>query len=180
MKTGRLGGRARNARGFTLLELALVLAIIGLLATLVLPRLDVLSGAQLDSTSRKISHRIRFLREEAARRGVWIRMIVEPQNGIVRAEEGIESIEGWSFVPGEGPWFQPFAIPDSLQLDLAGPGVRSTPQGYPAALFAADGFADPAAFRLSDDSGRIVSILVEPARTRPRIVDGAWSAGGLR
>lgn len=178
MRAGR-SGRAHDAHGFTLLELALVLALIGLIATLVVPRLDVLSGAELDSTSRSISQRIRYLREEAARRGVWIRMIVEPANGIVRAEEGVESLEGWSFVPGEGPWYQPLRIPESLRVDLDGPGVRATPEGYPAALFAADGFADPAAFRLVDESGRVVSILVEPARTRPRIVDGAFQAGQI-
>ena len=41
----------RRERGFTLLELSLAVALIGLLATLILPRLDVLSGAQLDNTT---------------------------------------------------------------------------------------------------------------------------------
>jgi prepilin-type N-terminal cleavage/methylation domain-containing protein len=164
--------RAHPDLGFTLLELALVLALIGLLATLVLPRLDVLTGAELDTASRRISNRVRYLREEAARRGIWIRLIALPEKKLLLTEEGVETPEGWAFVPGEGPLYRPLKLPDSLTLQLGGPGVRTMADGRRGVLFAADGFADPTVLQLVDDSGRVVSVLIEPARTRPRVIDG--------
>ncbi|MEO2167415.1 MAG: prepilin-type N-terminal cleavage/methylation domain-containing protein [bacterium] len=165
-------------RGFTLLELMLVLALIGLLTTLVLPRLDVLTGAELDTASRRISNRVRYLREEAARRGIWIRLVALPEEKLLLTQEGVETPEGWAFVEGEGPLYRPLKLPDSLTLHLGGPGARPTADGRLGVLFAADGFADPTVVQIADDSGRIVSILIEPARTRPRVIDGA--VAGMR
>ena len=161
----------RRERGFTLLELSLAVALIGLLATLILPRLDVLSGAQLDNTTRRIAQRVRYLREDAARRDLWVRMVFDAQANALRMEEGVSTEEGWTFVPGEGPLYRDLQIPDSLDLRIVGPGVRPTASGLSSLLFASDGFADPGTFEVSDDSGRTVLVLIEPARTRPRIVD---------
>ena len=163
----------RQERGFTLLELSLAVALIGLLATLILPRLDVLSGAQLDNTTRRIAQRVRYLREDAARRNLWVRMVFDPATRSIRMEEGVSTEEGWTFLPGAGPLYRNLTIPDSLRLRLLGPGVRPTASGMSSLLFASDGFADPGTFEVSDDSGRTVLILIEPARTRPRIVDAA-------
>ena len=102
----------RRERGFTLLELSLAVALIGLLATLILPRLDVLSGAQLDNTTRRIAQRVRYLREDAARRDLWVRMVFDAQANALRMEEGVSTEEGWTFVPGEGPLYR------DLQLSL--------------------------------------------------------------
>jgi len=161
----------KQERGFTLLELSLVLALIGLLATLIVPRLDVIGGAELDNITRRIAHRVRYLREDAARRNLWVRMVFDPATQTLRMEEGISTDEGWAFLPGEGRLYQPLTIPENLQLRLLGPGVRPTAAGMSSLVFAADGFADPGTLEVSDDSGRAVLVLIEPARTRPRIVD---------
>jgi prepilin-type N-terminal cleavage/methylation domain-containing protein len=63
---------ARAERGFTLLELGLVLALIGLLAALVVPRLGLLTSAALDTSTRRLATRLQYLREDAARRGRFI------------------------------------------------------------------------------------------------------------
>ena len=77
----------KQERGFTLLELSLVLALIGLLATLIVPRLDVIGGAELDNITRRIAHRVRYLREDAARRNLWVRMVFDPATQTLRMEE---------------------------------------------------------------------------------------------
>jgi prepilin-type N-terminal cleavage/methylation domain-containing protein len=161
-----------GAAGFTFLEIVLVLAIVGLLASLVVPRLGVLRGVALDSSARQLANRIRYLREEAALRGDWIRFSVDPVRGGYGAEVLVATSSGSRFVDGEGPLFRWTELPQSVAIELGGPGVLRTANGLPAAVFAPDGYADPAVVQISDESGSAFSIVVEPAATQPRIVDG--------
>jgi type II secretion system protein H len=65
---GSFEERAR-ARGFTLIELALVLFIIGILAALAAPSLSTLGAAHLDTEARRLAAVISYLHDEAALRG---------------------------------------------------------------------------------------------------------------
>ena len=57
----------RNARGFTLLELIVVLMIIGLMSTLVVPKLvGPMGNLNLKTASQKISASLRYARSQAA------------------------------------------------------------------------------------------------------------------
>ncbi len=57
----------RNARGFTLLELIVVLVIIGLMSALVVPKLvGPLADLDLKTASQKISASLRYARSQAA------------------------------------------------------------------------------------------------------------------
>jgi general secretion pathway protein H len=57
----------RNARGFTLLELLVVLMIIGLMSTLVVPKLlGPMANLNLKTASQKISASLRYARSQAA------------------------------------------------------------------------------------------------------------------
>jgi general secretion pathway protein H len=58
---------SRSTRGFTLLELIVVLVIIGLMAVLVVPRLvGPLANLDLKTASQKISASLRYARSQAA------------------------------------------------------------------------------------------------------------------
>lgn len=62
----RLPGPARQ-RGFTLLELIVVLMIVGLMSAVVAPRLiDALTGANLKTEAKKIAASLRYARSRAA------------------------------------------------------------------------------------------------------------------
>ena len=162
--------------GFTLLELALTLALVGLMVALVVPRLGVLRSAELDSSASRLATRIRYLREEAALRNRWIRLAVDTREGRYRAEALVEVEGGARFVPDERPLFRAVALPSDLRVALDGAGVVSTPDGWLATLFAPDGFADPAVVRLDDGAGRILSVVIEPTTTKARVVEGAVDA----
>jgi prepilin-type N-terminal cleavage/methylation domain-containing protein len=60
---------ARRARGFTLIELALVLLILGILASLAAPALSVLGTARIDAEARRLASVISYLHDEASLRG---------------------------------------------------------------------------------------------------------------
>jgi prepilin-type N-terminal cleavage/methylation domain-containing protein len=160
------------ARGFTLLELALAIALIGLLVTLVLPRLGILGGVSLQASARQLASRIQLLREDAALRGRWVRLSFDPQTGRYGAEVYVDTTSGGRFVPDDTPLFRTVAVPEAIRLEVIGPGLTTTRDGHLAALFSPDGYVDPMIVRLSGRGDDVYSIVVEPARSRPRIVEG--------
>jgi prepilin-type N-terminal cleavage/methylation domain-containing protein len=162
-----------STRGFTLLELMVAIALIGLLVTLVLPRLGILGGVSLQASARQLASRIELLREDAALRGHWVRLSFDPQSGRYGAEVFVDTSSGGRFLADDAPLFRTVTLPDAVRLDVSGPGLTTTREGYQAALFSPDGYTDPLVVRLANGPDDIYSIVVEPARTRPRIVEGA-------
>lgn len=162
----------RRERGFTLLELGLTLALIGLLVTLVLPRLGVLGGVSLQASARRLASRIELLREDAALRSRWVRLSFDPRTGRYGADVLVATTSGARFVAEDTPLFRAVTLPESIELEVAGPGVTTTTEGALAALFAPDGFTDPMVVRLKSKGHQALSVVVEPTRPKPRIVDG--------
>src|SRR5579863_8378315 len=68
---------ARNAPGFTLLELAVVMMIMGLVMMLALPYLGGLGNAQLKSEARRLASRENYLYQEAAEQKVMLRLVFD-------------------------------------------------------------------------------------------------------
>src|SRR5579864_7937845 len=68
---------ARNAAGFTLLELAVVMMIMGLVIMLAVPYLGSLGNAQLKSETRRLASRANYLYEEAAAQKVMLRLVFD-------------------------------------------------------------------------------------------------------
>jgi prepilin-type N-terminal cleavage/methylation domain-containing protein len=160
-----------SSRGFTLLEMVLALFVVALLAALIVPRLGVLRGASLDASARQIASRVRFLREEAALRGDWIRLAVDPATGRYAAAVLVDTSSGARFLDKDEPLYRTTSLPDSIGIELVGPGVTRTVEGYSSAVFSPDGYADPAIIYLDDGAGAAFSIVIEPATTAPRVFD---------
>lgn len=167
----------RAGRGFTLLELALALAIVGLLAALIVPRLGAVRRLGLESSARQLATRVRYLREEAALRGRSIRFAVDPARGTYGPAWLVETLEGARFVRDDAPLFRPVALPGEVAIELAGPGVVATAEGLLATFFAPDGYAEPAVIHLDDGRGGAFSIVIEPAVATPRLLDGRVELG---
>lgn len=158
-------------RGFTLLELALVLALAGLLLTFILPRVGLIGSAALDASTRQLSARLRFLREEAARRGTWVRVVFDTTDRSYQAQILTQTTTGPEFVSDPSPLYRRVRLPDPIGLDVAGPGRIATGDGRPAAILHPDGFADPVVIYLDDGRGREQSIVIEPTSFKPAVFD---------
>lgn len=170
-RAARARAETRPPAGFTLIELAVVMGLIGLLVAFVVPRVGVLSSAALDSSARRLATRVQFLREEAAIRSRWIRLAINPQRGTYRAEGLVPAAGGVRFAPIDTPLYREIVVPEPIQISIEGPGVTASSDGYDTTLFSPDGYADPALLWLDDGAGRRVAVVIDPVATRARILD---------
>lgn len=67
----------KSRKGFTLLELVIVIMVIGILGTLLIPRLPDISASKLKSASRKMAGTISYLYDRSAARQVVLRMTLD-------------------------------------------------------------------------------------------------------
>jgi prepilin-type N-terminal cleavage/methylation domain-containing protein len=168
-----------RASGFTLLELTLVLALAGLLITFVVPRIGLIGSAALDTSTRQLATRLRYLREEAARRSTWVRVVFDPSDRSYQAEVLVQTSSGPQFVSDPSPLYRRVRLPDPIGLDVSGPGRIATGDGRPAAILHPDGYADPVVIHLDDGAGREQSVVVEAIAFRPTIFDRRVEVGAL-
>jgi prepilin-type N-terminal cleavage/methylation domain-containing protein len=57
--------RTPNSRGFTLIELAMVIIVLGVMISLVIPTFGEITGSDLRRSARHLTGMIRFLRDES-------------------------------------------------------------------------------------------------------------------
>lgn len=70
-------GRLNNQAGFTLIELALVVVLLGMLAGLGLPMLSALEPDRLNATARRLAGTVKYLYNEAAMTGSEHRLVFD-------------------------------------------------------------------------------------------------------
>lgn len=106
MRISRVG-RLNNSRGFTLIELGMVVFLLGLFATLSIPLFYSSSASVLHADARKISTAVRYLYNEAAINGAQHRMRCVLESGRFELE----------FVDGAGEWRDIENKRSAIQLD---------------------------------------------------------------
>jgi general secretion pathway protein H len=128
--------KRRNTRGFTLLELLIVLTIIGLMSTLVVPRLvGPMSNLNLKTASQKISASLRYARSQAAsEKATYVALFDFDTNRLVvinppipppaKRDVPVNSREAVDKMLGEAPenekdrpaGFKTYNLPDGVKL----------------------------------------------------------------
>jgi len=152
--------RGPQSKGFTLIELTIVIVILGVMLTLIIPRLGELGAANLKQSARHLTGMIRFLKDESQARKAVFRLRFDVHEGrywtevlTTVSEQAVEFKRYSSEMGSEGSL--------SGQTTFRDVRVSSHPDD-PFIQFTPDGWVEPAFIHLRDGSGRDFTLLVKP------------------
>lgn len=154
----RKGSGVKN-RGFTLIELALVIIVLGIMIGIVIPSLSEITDANLRRSARHLTGMVRYLRDEAeAKKSVyWLRFDVP--NGHFWAEKLTQT----STTTAE---FKKVASTISTEGELSGGTTfvdikAGSHPDDPYILFTPDGGVERTLIHLRDGNGKDFTLIVK-------------------
>ena len=172
MGQGPTGDKRRHnfPKGFTLLELTIIIVLLGVLLTLVIPRLGEIGEANLKRSARHLTGMIRYLRDESQARKAVYRLRFDVQGGrfwtevmTLSTDQSVEFIRLHSEIGTEGSLAGQTTFRD---VKVAGhpddPYIQFTP----------DGWVENAAIHLRDGEGRDFTLFVNPLMGSTELREG--------
>jgi general secretion pathway protein H len=170
----------RCAAGFTLLELAVVLFIMGLVMLIAMPYFGGFQSSQLKSEARRLASRTNYLYEEAGAQKVMLRLVFD----IDRNRYTVERLDPFAtqphFAPDTGPAGQPVNLPASVRLrDVWVEGAGGFRRGAISTQFYPSGVADAALIHLADSDGAVITLAINPFNGRAAIAQGDLSGEAM-
>jgi type II secretory pathway pseudopilin PulG len=167
---------SRTTSGFTLLELAVLLLIIGLVLAIAMPRFRAFQGAELRSESRRLAARSHYLYEEAGAQKVLLRLNLD----LNRNTYFVTRLDPWapspSFVPEKGPAGGVVSISADVRLrDVWVEGGGLFRNGIVGCQFYPNGIADAAVIHLLSRKGEVITLGIDPSSGAVAIIPGDLS-----
>jgi prepilin-type N-terminal cleavage/methylation domain-containing protein len=172
-------GKARSIaarageRGFTLLEIAIVVFIMGLLVTLITPRLSGLRTARLKSEVRRLSGRASYLYDKATSNKLVMRLTFDlDTNRYFVSRLDPYALEPM-FIPDLDPGSAPVMLPAGVRVrDVAVEGVGALDSGVISSTFYPQGYVDMTVIHIQDEAGHVFTIKLDPITGRPIVRKG--------
>ncbi len=162
-----------SLKGFTLLELSLVLFIIGLLVTVLVPRLGGLEQARLETSAKRLAALVRYLHGEAAFRGQTYRIQYDLDQHRYGVQVLTPSQATKTFVAEESPLSQPVQLPTNITFaDIRVPSIGRVSAGQVFTHFYPQGYTDPTVVHLRDQQSRTMTVIIPPITGEAAVYEG--------
>lgn len=167
-------GRRRRQQGFTLLEITIVIAVLGIVLGIVIPRLRDPGQAELKAQARRLVMTFRLLRSEAVLHGTPFRLNFDLDQGRywITADDGSEGLEDG--LGTLGTLARGTVLKSPVQfVDVAYPTLGATAaQGQVYTMFYPDGSIDITVIRLANH-GQGYTLYVDPMKMRLVALEGS-------
>lgn len=168
--------RDSRSRGFTLLELAVIIFIIGLMLTIALPYFGGLKGEQLRSAARQLAGKATYLFEQASAQKVVIRLVFDLNHNAYHVMVLDPYSAKPTFMPDSSPGDASVHLPPDVFIrNVTVEGVGSYDHGAVACQFYPEGYVDATLIHLADTSGDVMTLGFDPLTGRVRIANGDLS-----
>ncbi|KAB0671627.1 type II secretion system protein GspH [Oryzomonas sagensis] len=159
-----------DRRGFTLIELVVVLVIIGMVMTLVIPRLPSSEAEDLKTSARTLASTLRYLQDRAATTGTVYYLRLEPGTDTVKVLQAAG--DGTEKEP-EDPFLQQRPTKEGVQVaDVVIPRLGKLSDGQVRLDIGAGGLRDFVAIHLRSAGGAFWTVMAFPSSGKVKIYQG--------
>ena len=159
-----------NRRGFTLIEIAVVLAIIGMVLMLVMPRLPSSEQENLKVSARSLSSTLRYMQDRAATSGTTYYLRMEPGTDSVKVLEA--AADGGEKEPLD-PLLQKRPVKEGIVVaDGMIPRLGKLTDGQVRLVVGNGGLRDPVVIHLRSPDDKFWTVMAFQASGKVKIYDG--------
>jgi prepilin-type N-terminal cleavage/methylation domain-containing protein len=166
--------RTPHSKGFTLIELTIVIVILGVMLALIIPRLGELGEANLKQSARHLTSTIRFLKDESQARKDVFRLRFD-------ITEGRYWVEVWTLLNETTGEFKRFSSEMATEGALTGQTtfrdvqVASHPDD-PYIQFSPNGWVEHAQIHIRDGEGKDYTLTVNALTGNTELREGYLEA----
>jgi prepilin-type N-terminal cleavage/methylation domain-containing protein len=173
-------GVSSASPGFTLLELAVVIFIMGLMLTLALPYIGGFREAALKGQARRLAGRATYMFDEATGHKLVLRLIFDiDNNGYAAAQLDPYAVQP-VFAPDNSMSDKPVMLPAAIRIrDVTVEGVGTVNRGVVYTNFYPEGYVDATVVHLEDASGDVMTLEFSPLTGQVAIVSGDVMPPGM-
>lgn len=159
-------------RGFTLLEIVIVLTIIATMALLIIPRLPASGGQNLHTSTQMLAASLRYMQERALTTGKTYSLFLEPPGG--RAEVRERNVDGAYETTSDAVLNKTILQGEVVIADVVTPRLGVLNSGEIRLDITGAGVRDFTIIhlRLPDSSGRYRTIMLFPSGGKVSVYDG--------
>ena len=163
----------RNAAGFTLIEISVVLFLIALMALLVVPSMTGLHVSRLKHEARRLAGRATFLYDQAAANKMVLRLTFNLDAQGYSVTRMDPHSPNPAFVADLEDGAAAVTLPRDVQLrDVTIEGTGTVRRGTVSCNFYPEGYVDATVVHLVDPAGTVFTLSFQPLTGRVSIVRG--------
>jgi prepilin-type N-terminal cleavage/methylation domain-containing protein len=167
--------------GFTLVEIAVVLFLMALIAMLVMPYVGGFRTSQLKYEARRLAGRSSFLYDQAGTQKVVLRLTFNLDNSSYSVARMDPHAPAPAFLPDLDNGAGPVILPPHVRIrDVSVANVGTVTRGTISCYFYPEGYVDATLVHLMDVNGTVMTLLLQPLTGRVAILPGDASPGFKR